>query len=193
MGRKFPHRSPMNLPKAAKFGALVRLDPQDFGTSLGQLRYDQCLEDKGTGWSALIPMPRPSTEAQQTAVNQVMRADDTIKQIESDADHSITLLAKNMKAEPVPGLPYHARGNLLQSHLPAFLRPLATRFISCVFNYLHEVPRKVAGADGGEDMIEYKTPFDWRAHFDGTAEEWPMMLNSDMGCKLHARGASQGT
>ena len=27
-------------------------------------------------------------------------------------------------------------------------------------------------------MIEYKTPFNWRARFDGTADEWPMMWNS---------------
>ena len=70
------------------------------------------------------------------------------------------------------------RLQLLQSHVPAFLRPLASRFISCIFNYIHEVPRKVPGADGGEDVIEYRTPYHWRAHFDGSLEEWPMKWNS---------------
>ena len=149
MGRKFPHKSPMNIPEAKPFGDRVRLDPQDYGSStqwLGRLRYDECLEDKGTGWCSLLPMTSPATKTQTAALQLVKRANDTIKQIESDADPSITLMAKQIGAEPIPGPPYHARGNriertweyladllrlqLLQSHVPAYFRPLASRFVS---------------------------------------------------------------
>ena len=142
----------------------------------------------------MIPKKRISTEAQREALNQILRAGDSVKQIESDSDQSIQMLAKGIGAEPVPGPPYHAHGNriertweylcdrnrlqLLQSHVPAFLRPLVLRLISCIFNHIHEVPRKIPGADDGEDVFGYLTPYLWRAHVDGSIEEWPRTWNS---------------